>query len=117
MKRLIFCAALALAMPGCTTMAALPATPAAAANQTVLDEKGAIGVELAYTAAAKASSLAIRSGVVTDRETIARIGQLNERAYAAVKAVRAAYDAGNATGYLAAFTDAKLAIAQITAAF
>jgi hypothetical protein len=118
MKRFFFALALPLALVGASGgCSSIPSSPSAVASTTVLDEKGAIGVELAYTAAAKASSVAIRSGAVTDPAVIAHIGQLNEKAYAAVKAVRAAYAAGNSDSYITAFSDARTSIADVTAAF
>lgn len=106
-----------LALVGCTTLTQLPASPAVVTNQTVLDEKVAIGIEVAYTAASKAAALAIRTGVVTNRATMVRIGELDAKAYAAVRAVRAAYGASNAANYHTAFVTARTAIADIIAAF
>lgn len=92
--------------------AGVPA-PATAANRTTLDEKAAIALEKAYTLSAKAASLAIRTGVVSSPSTIARIGDLNRKAYAAVVATRAAYRAGNATSYRRAFAEAMDAITAV----
>ncbi len=117
MKRFIFALVLPLALANSGGCSSIPSSPSAVASTTVLDEKGAIGIELAYTAAARGSIVAIRSGAITNPATIARIGQLNEKAYAAVKAARAAYRAGNATGYLTAFNEAKSAIADVTNSF
>ena len=60
--------------------------------------------------AARAAALAINTGVIKDKAQIARIGQLNTRAYQAVLAVRAAYLAANASGYAAALSQARAAI-------
>lgn len=87
--------------------------PGQYAGQTVLDEKAAIAAETAYTAAATAASIAIEAGAVTDPATIAMIGEIDRRAYQAVLASRAAYDAGNAEGYAEALTEADRAVRQI----
>lgn len=114
MRKLMLAAAMA-AMPlgGCAT---LPATPADLAGQTLLDEKAAIGAELSYTAAAKAATLAIRANAVSDPATIAKIGELDRKAYAAVQATREAYNAGNAASYAEAFTRAQGAVSALLAA-
>lgn len=117
MKPFTVLAALALAGCGVGGLTDVASTPAAVANQTVLDEKGAIAVETAYTAAAKAAALAIRTGVVSDPNTIRRIGELDNRAYAAVQATRAAYNAGNASSYLGAFNQANVAVKAMLSAF
>lgn len=75
-----------------------PVSPGQVANQTTLDEKTGIAIETAYTAAAQAATLAIRSGVVS-RATAQRIAEIDRQAYTAVQATRTAYDAGNASSY------------------
>lgn len=119
MKRIILAIGLALSLGGgCVAPATVvPPAPGVFADKTVLDEKAAIGIELAYTAAAKGSATAIRSGLVTDPSVILRIGMVNEKAYAAVKAVRAAYKVGNAVDYAVAFHTAQVAITDITKAY
>lgn len=115
MRMLIACAALALS--SCGTVASLPPAPVDLTAQTTLDEKGAIAAETAYTAAAKAAALAIRAGVISNPATVQRIGELDRQAYAAVQATRAAYDAGNASSYLSAFTRSNAAVRALLAAF
>lgn len=105
MKHLILAASLAL---GACTTAPLP-VPATVADSTILDEQAALSVELAYQAAATALLTANRAGVIPDA-TKPRLKAADQRAYAAVLAVRAAYRAGNATGYSAALTDARGAV-------
>lgn len=105
-----------LMLAGCQPTG-IPTSPGQIANQTVLDEKGAIAVETAYTAAARAAALAIRSGLVTDSTKIARIGQLDRQAFAAVQSVRAAYNTGNASSYQSAFLQAQTAVSNLLAAF
>lgn len=113
MKRALI--AIALALSACSQTP--PTSPGQVANQTVLDEKAAIGVETAYTAAARAAAMAIRGGLVTDPARIARIGQIDTQAHRAVQAVRAAYKAGNATSYRVAFDQAEAALKDLLAAF
>lgn len=119
MKAFTVMVAAALALAGCVSegLNSIPASPGSVASQTVLDEKGAIAVETAYTAAAKAAALAIRTGVVSDPNTVRRIGELDNRAYASVKATRAAYNAGNASSYLMAFNQANTAVKAMFNAF
>lgn len=112
MRPLAFFAALALAVP-----LAVPIAGCATVTQTTLDEKAAIGVETAYTAAARAAKLAITSGAVTDPAKIRQIGDADNRAFAAVQAVRAAYAAGNANSYAAAFVEADAAVKALLASF
>lgn len=117
MKYLLLLAPLTLA--ACTPggLTSVPTTPAAVADQTVLDEKGAIAAETAYTIAARGAALAIRTGAVSDPAIIQRIGQLDRQAYSAVQATRAAYEAGNAASYKAAFDQAMAGARAISAAF
>lgn len=130
--------AMALCLSGCAPLlgmltaglpASVPASPAAVADKTTLDEKGALGLETAYSAAARLATVAFKVGivapskdadvkranfcqlvlaglaVVTDRG--GQVAALDCKAYSALQKVRAAYDAGNATSYAAAFEQAK----------
>ncbi len=108
--------AMSLGLSGCTTIAPAALQPVTYADQTKIDEQVGLTVTLAYTAAARAAALAISTGLVKDRATIARIGHLDQRAYNAVLAVRAAYEAGNSANYLSALTQAQAAIADLLAA-
>lgn len=116
MRKLLLAAMLATT-PLLTACPPPVATPSDLAGSTVLDEKGAIAAELAYTAANRAAALAIRSGAVSEPATIARIGELDRRAYAAVQAVRAAYAAGNSASYAEAFARSQAAIQLLLGAF
>lgn len=108
---LLAACALALSAAGCMPpKLGLPAGPAAISDATKIDEQAALTVTLAYTAAARAAALAIETGLVKDRATIARIGALDRRAYAAVQAAERAYRAGNAASFAAALVDARAAI-------
>lgn len=110
MKRLIPLV-LVLALPGCS-LGALMQPPATHANATVLDEKLAIGVELAYQAAAQAI-LAVNDVRPFSPALKARIQAADRKAYEAVVAVRAAYRAGNASSYSMAAAEAQSAIAAL----
>ena len=111
MLALMMSAMLSLTVAACETTP--PDNPQEAANTIILDEQAATTINLAYTAAAKAAVIAIETGVVTDTETVRRIGQLNAKAYAAVGAANAAYDAGNSDSYMAAIAEARSAITAI----
>lgn len=87
--------------------------PSTIADKTALDEKAAIGAETAYTLAARAAGLAIKAGIVNNPATIRRIGELDNQAFLALAGLRAAYRAGNAVAYVAAFNEAKTAILSI----
>lgn len=104
----------ALSVAACGTLGqTIMGGPVVVANQTKLDEQVGLSLTLAYTAAARAAALAIETGVVKDKATIAYIGQLDQRAYGAVKAVRAAYLAGNSASYLAAISAARAAVTDL----
>lgn len=119
-----FVLATALCLSACATtppIDLLPAVAAAAdrvlpapetiANRTVADEQAAIGVELAYKAFRTALELGVDAGVITGPR--ARLAaDADNRAYAAVQAMRAAYRGANAGGTLAAAAEARTAIAQ-----
>ena len=109
MKRLIL--ALALACGACTTIPA----PGTVANQTVLDERTALAVELAYKAARLATETATDAGLIRGA-TAATVARLDRAAYGAVGAVRSAYQAGNAADYLSALTQAQRAVQALVAA-
>jgi hypothetical protein len=99
---------LAAALVACSpaTLVGLPASPQVAADRTTLDEQALLGVELAYKAARIAVEVYVDSGHCTGA-CATRFRDLNRRAYAAVNAARAAYRAGNATGYIAALGEAR----------
>lgn len=98
-----------LALAGCTIGTPPVTAPAQIADRTTLDEQAALAVELAYQAAATAV-------LATGAEKRADVRAADQRAYAAVKAVRAAYDAGNAASYLAATVSARAAVASLLTA-
>lgn len=105
-----------LAMSACSLASApyIPASPSEIANQTALDEQTALSVELAYQAAGLAVRTAVDAGIVKG-ETAENIATLDGKAYGAVRAVRSAYDAGNAESYAAAADIARSSVAAIVA--
>lgn len=128
MKRFLLALCMPLALAGCGLNAGSVAStgaatadaigvpaPSTVANRTALDEKAAIGAETAYKLSAKAAALAIKAGIVSSPATIRRIGELDNQAFLALAGIRAAYRAGNATAYTAAFNEAKTAILAVNA--
>jgi hypothetical protein len=113
MKRLLILASLALA--SCTTVPQIPAAPVEVADRTALDEQAALSVELAYQAAATAVLTANRAGIIP-AAVKPRIAAADRKAYAAVGAVRSAYDAGNAASYATALPLARSAVTDLLAA-
>jgi hypothetical protein len=110
MRRIIIAAA-ALALAGCETPQ-IPASPADAANQTILDERAALGAELAYKAARTAVEVAVDAGIIKG-EGAARVAAYDNRAYSALQSARAAYRTANASSYAAALTEAHAAISDM----
>ncbi|OHC96388.1 MAG: hypothetical protein A2792_00095 [Sphingomonadales bacterium RIFCSPHIGHO2_01_FULL_65_20] len=111
----LIAAALAVCAVACTPLATnggLPQAPEEIADATVLDEQVALSVELAYQATAIAAKAAADSGTLKG-ERAAQIATLDRRAFAAVQAVRKAYDAGNARSYGEAVAIARVEIAAL----
>ena len=100
------------ALSACTPPATIPPAPGAIADKTVLDEQGALAAELAYKAARIALETGVDAGVIRGA-TAARIAALDAKAYAALRVVRRAYEAGNATSYAAALVTVRAAIADL----
>lgn len=105
----LYLAALPLALMGCATLPSVPTSPGVVADSTILDEQTALATELAYQAAATALLTATRAGIIPASAKPA-VRAADQRAYAAVLAVRAAYLAGNASGYAAAVAEARGAL-------
>ena len=109
----VLIAAASLSLASCAPMLAamggLPPSPAAAADQTRLDEQAALSVELAYQAANQAVSFAVDLGFIRG-ERATRLAAIDRRAYRAVLTARVAYDAGNAASYGAAVVTARAEI-------
>lgn len=118
MKRALFLAPLAL-LSSCALLPAMmgmaPPAPASFANRTNLDEQLATTVELAYQTEAELLLTAAKSGLL-DAPTKERLRGLDNQAYRAVLATRAAYKAGNAPDYFTAAADARNAISAVVSA-
>jgi hypothetical protein len=117
MRKLFLAALLPLALTACAGLSLpnVPTSPGAVAETTVLDEQGALGVELAYKAFRTALEVAVDAGVLKGANAT-KAAALDNRAYAAVGAARAAYRAGNAASYSQAVTEARNAITAALAA-
>ena len=115
MRKLMFAATIAVAAmtAGCDLTA--PASPGNVAESTVLDEKIATSVELAYKAARLALETAVDAGLLKgDAATKAAIA--DDRAFKATQSVQAAYRAGNAATYPELASQAQQAIGEMLAA-
>ena len=114
MRKLLLIFAAPLALTACATLPSVP-PPAQVANATLLDEQGALGVELAYKAFRTALEVAVDAGVLRGAAA-SKAADLDSRAYLATLAARGAYKAGNAANYAEAVTDARAAINAALAA-
>lgn len=142
MLKPLFAALAALCLSACSMLPGLAAgvlgasapPPVQVANQTTLDEKAALAIESFYTGFARAGALAFRTGAVTPSsnpavqrddfcprilrreiepsDTGMSLMAVECRLRAARDAARAAYDAGNAANYNAAFSSAMLAYTE-----
>lgn len=90
----------------------LPPSPQAAANRTQLDETLLNAVEFGYKAARIAVEIMVDARQCTGT-CATRFRTLNRQAFAAVQAAEAAYDAGNAPGYLEALGRARALANQL----
>lgn len=90
-------------------------SPGSVANTTVLDEKLAIGAELAFKGARTAAEVAVDAGLLKGAKA-AQVNVAREKAYAAVQAVRQAYQAGNASTYSDLAEKAQTAVAEFLSA-
>lgn len=115
MRGLLVAVSLALsacAGPNAASDGGLPAAPAEIADTTTLDEQVALSVELAYQAAGLAVKTAADTGILRG-DAAASVAALDRKAYAAVRAVRRAYDTGNAASYGHAAAIARSEIAAL----
>jgi hypothetical protein len=114
--RIAILSIIALLMTGCAGIggiaAGIPPSPAAAADQTTLDERGAIAVEIAYQAAARAVEALTDAGLI-EGAAATRVAEVDRKAFAAVQAARTAYDAGNSASYAEALAKARSEIAAL----
>lgn len=109
MRKFIAALLLPLALAACGVLDPRPAGPVVVADQTVLDERAAVGVELAYKATALTLETAVDAGLLYG-EAATKAAELDRKAYAAVTAARKAYEAGNAATYDQAVADAYAAV-------
>lgn len=97
-----------LSTVGCAALSSISA-PADLASSTALDEKAAIMAETSYATASILGTRLAQVGLI-DRE---RFKAADARAYAALQAVRAAYQAGNSREFGQALDQANAAIGAI----
>jgi hypothetical protein len=115
LKRLLApIAALAL-LGGCAGLtSAITSGPATVADQTVADERVALGVETMYQGWNTMVTTGVELGLI--RGPLAgRLQDYDRRIFAAVQLARQAYDAGNAASYAQATAQASALIAEATA--
>ena len=89
-----------------------PGSPSDLSNSTALDERAALGVELAYSAARTAVEIGVDAGLIKG-ETATRVANLDELAYQSVLGARAAYEAGQADSYAEALIRARDAVSRL----
>ena len=113
MKRLLLALAapFALLTAGC----AFDQTPGpgTVANQTINDERAALGVEVMYQGWRSAVTTGVELGLVKGT-LAARLQVLDNRIYSAVGVARRAYDAGQASSYAVAAAQVASLIAEGT---
>lgn len=122
MKRLIFalCPALLLALSACAPLGMLaglgtpPPAPVTLADRTTLDEQGLLGLELAYKGGRMAAEAGVDLGLIRG-EVALKLAALDDKAFRALGAARAAYRAGNAASYTTALGEGQAAITGILA--
>lgn len=121
MRKLIIacCAALALSggLSGCGALPLLtglqpPSAPVALADRTTLDEQGLTALELAYKGGRMAAEAGVDLGLIRG-EVALKVAALDDKAFRALGAARAAYRAGNAADYRTALGEGQAAITGI----
>lgn len=116
MMRLLLPLFAAVLLSGCAGLggfvSGLPASPGEVADQTTLDERGAIAVEIAYQAAARAAEALTDAGLIEGADAV-RVAELDQKAFAAVQTARRAYAAGNAASYAEAIGKARADIGAL----
>lgn len=111
MKRFLLCAALALSacQPLSDVVGNNGTAISNAADKTTLDEQAGIDATDLYTAASLFGARLATAGLIDK----AKFKAADNKGYAAVQAIHAAYESGNAPNYLAAIAQAKIAVADI----
>jgi len=103
----------ALALSGCALApGGSPPPPSTVTNASTLDEKLALGVESLYKVARTAAEFAVDHKLIKG-ERATQVAAVDNAAYKAVLACRAAYSASNATSYAQAAAEATGAIAAL----
>lgn len=97
MRKLVLFAALLCAVPlaSCDTV---PSGPIAIAQQSTLDEKGAVAAHLSYKGWVKLVELGVNVGQIKG-ERARQLAALDNQLYSTLQAVDAAYAASNARAY------------------
>lgn len=99
----------AFTLSGCAQFPTSLPAPASAADQTVLDEKALLALELSYKASRLTAEEALEARLVSP--ALARkLRAANRNANAVLIRARAAYDAANAQSYAAALDEAELLV-------
>ena len=122
MKQLIL--ALTLLLGACATTPPIDLLPAAAtvadralpgpstiADRTAADEQASIGVELSYKAFRTALEIGTDAGAFKGKRALV-VAEIDDRVFAAVKAVRSAYRTANSPTFLASAEEARTTIEQ-----
>ena len=100
MRKLIMACCAALALSGCGALPLLtgfqpPPAPVTVADRTVLDEQALTALELAYKGGRMAAEAGVDLGLIRG-EVALKVARIDEQAFTALGAARAAYRAGNA---------------------
>ena len=109
---------LCFALSGCGALlpmlAQAPPAPVTVADRTVLDEQALTALELAYKGGRIAAEAGVDLGFIRG-EVAVKVAQIDDRAFKALGAARAAYRAGNAESYASALRDGQSAITTLLA--
>lgn len=100
-------------LTGCAGLGTLPPGPGTVADQTINDERAALGVEVMYQGWRSAVTTGVELGLVKG-ELAGRLQALDTRIYAAVGVARRAYDAGQSASYAMAAAQVAELIAEGT---
>lgn len=106
--------ALALLTGGCSLLTA--PGPATVADQTIVDERAALGVETIYTGWVAFVETGVDLGLIKG-ELAGKMQAYDKRIYSYVKIARQAYDTGNTDTYNEATAAATKLVAEAMAAF
>lgn len=107
-------AALALPLSACTLPQPLP-TPSTVAETTKLDEQAGITAELGYKLFRVAVETGVKAGAIKGARAT-QIADIDNRLFAGLEAIRAAYATGNAATYDSAIRNFNVVLASGNAA-